>query len=480
MVRAFVLGVMAWCVEAVLLVVAAVAIITALGPARIDGGPACPSGLDPRALGGDGTLLPKFYASEALDSRARVRACLALAQTDLPAATTGVSRIGAAAAPLLFERLLVAQGDDRKALDTLLQAALPDRFPARSDDGSEEELAAERWLRVRKVEGPDLTPHEAELAVDRLVVNPSHGREASVRRLGSVAVPALVRAMATTRDRRALAALAGLAHDATQRGPVLALTASAGDVDAAVADWTKWLDDHRWDYEPHPNDRRIPWALRETRFARLLERAWESWTASGRTRTDATTSASFGTLVTAERTLAAVVLGRTLIALAGEAAAALRLPAALVNLAGVFPALLALALRPFAANANPAFREANLLLVGAALAALTLALPAAHVARLRFDPIARLTAPTPSVVTRLSLLAVAPLTLLGIVYLESYAGLGGLGAAMTHGEWLGPASMPAFTRVALLLPFVRFAVRVVRHVADDERIERPRAPASAG
>ena len=74
----------------------------------------------------------------------------------------------------------------------------------------------------------------------------------------------------------------------------------------------------------------------------------------------------------------------------------------------------------------------------------------------------------------------APLTLLGIVYLESYAGLGGLGAAMTHGEWLGPASMPAFTRVALLLPFVRFAVRVVRHVADDERIERPRAPASAG
>ncbi len=479
MVRAFVLGVLAWCVEALLLVVVAAAVLTALGPARVDAGPPCPYTFDPRALGGDGTLLPKFYASRAFDSRARVRACLDLAKTDLAGATTGVSRIGAAAAPVLFDQLLIAQGDDRKTLDALLQAALPDRFHARDDDGSEEELAAERWLRIQKVEGPDLTPHEAALAVDRLVVNPSRGREASVRRLGSVAVPALVRAMSTTRDRRALAAISGLAHDATARGPVLALTAAASDVDSAVADWTKWLDDHRWDYEPHPTDRRIPWALRETRFARLLERAWESWTTNGHARTDASTSASFGTLVTAERALAALVLGRLVLALAGELVIALPLPAVLANLAGLAPALLAIATRTIAAHAGPGVREANLLLFGTALAALTLALPASHAVRLRRDPIARLTAATPSFVTQALLLSAAPLTLLGIVYLETHAGVGGLGASLTRGEWLGPASLPAFTRVALLLPFIRFAVRVVRHVAEDERIERPRTASAA-
>lgn len=480
MVRAFVLGVVAWCVEAVLLVVLAAAVIAAAGPATVDAGTPCPSGVDPRTLGGDGTLLPKFYAARALDSRARVNACLELASSDLAAATTGISRIGAAAAPVLFERLFTAHGEDRKILDVLLQAALPDRFAAREDDGTEEDLATERWLRVRTVEGPDLTPHEASLAVDRLVVNPSNGREASVRRLGSVAVPALVRAMPTTRDRRALAALTRLAHDTTERGPVLELTATAAAVDAATADWTKWLDDHRWDYEPHPTDRRIPWALRETRFARLLERAWESWTTSAASRADATASAGFGTLVTAERVLAALAFGRLLLALATELLERLRLPGAFAVAAAFAPAALALLLRQGTVVAGPAPREAQVVLLGAAIAALTLALPSAHAARLRRDPIARLTASTPSLATRAMLLSTAPLALLGVVYLETYGGIGGLGAALTRGEWLGPASLPAFTRVALLLPFVRFAVRAVRHVADDERIVGPRgAPASA-
>ena len=479
MVRAFVLGVLAWCVEAMLLVVAAAAIITAIGPARIDAGPPCPSAGDTRTLGGDGALLPKFYASHPMDSRARVRACLDLAKTNLPAARLGISRIGAAAAPVLFERLYVAQGETRRDLDALLAAALPDRFPEASDDGSAEDLATERWLRIEKIEGPDLTPHEASLAVDRLVVNPSQGREASVRRLGTVAVPSLVRAMSTTRDRRALALLTGLAHDASSRGSVLSLTAAAADVDAAVSDWTKWLDDHRWDYEPHPSDRRIPWALRETRFARLLERAWESWTAHGHGRIDATTDASFGTLVTAERVLAGLALGRLVLAGTGALATTLGLPAALANAGFILPFLLAIAARGISAHGAPGLREAGLILVGATLSSLALALPAAHAARLRSDPIARLTSSTPSLLTRACLLSVAPLTLLGVVYVESSANIGGLGASMTLGEWLGPASLPAFTRVALLLPFVRFAVRVARHVADDERMERPRTPAAA-
>ena len=119
MVRALILGFVAWCVEAVLLVVLIAAAFAAAGPRTIDAGPPCPSGADWRQLGGDGSLLPKFFASHPLDSTARVEACLALASTDLAAAKVGIGRLGSAAAPPLFARLRAASGDDRTSLDRI-------------------------------------------------------------------------------------------------------------------------------------------------------------------------------------------------------------------------------------------------------------------------------------------------------------------------------------------------------------------------
>jgi hypothetical protein len=471
MVRAFVLGVMAWCVEAVLLVVVAAAILAASGKPPVDPGPACPHGVDLRTLGGSGELLPKFFASHALDSVARTEACIALAPADAPAAIRGVSRIGAAAAPTLFRALLDAPPESRKHLDGLLQAALPDAFPAREDDGSEEELPVERWLRIAKIEGPDLTPHEASLAVDRLVVNPSAGREAAVHRLGTVAVPSLVRAMGTTRARRELALLTGLAHDATARGPVLSMTASASEVDVAVADWTAWLDDHRWDYEAHPSDRRIPWALRETRFARLLERAWSSWTEGATRRTEGVNSGVAG-LVTAERALAAIVLARVLLFAAGELVRILALPSLAAALLAALPGAACGWVFRVSQGAPALLREALLLVACASLVAVLLVGPALDDERQRRDPIARLTRRHPPLYVRAMRTLAAPLALFAVVMLERHGHLGGLGAALQD-DWLGPASLPAFTRVALLLPGIRFALRLVRHVAQDERIATP-------
>ena len=471
MVRAFVLGVMAWCVEAALLVVVAAAVLAALGPAPVDPGPACPHGADLRALGGSGELLPKFYSSRALDSVARTEACIALATGDAPAAIRGVSRIGAAAAPTLFRALLDAPPESRKHLDALLQAALPEAFPAREDDGSEEDLPVERWLRIAKIEGPDLTPHEASLAVDRLVVNPSAGREAAVRRLGTVAVPSLVRAIGTTRARRELSTLTGLAHDATARGPVLSMTASAAEVDSAVADWTTWLDDHRWDFEPHPSDRRIPWTLRETRFARLLERAWSSWTEGATKRTEGVNS-GVAVLVTAERTLAAMVLARVLLFASGELVRVLGLHAIAGLALAALPGLACGSVFRASAGAAPLLRETLLLLACASLVASVLFVPLRDDERQRVDPIARLTRRTAPLHVRALLVVAAPLALFAVVTLERHGHLGGLGASL-QGDWLGPASLPAFTRVALLLPGIRFALRLVRHLAHDERLVTP-------
>jgi len=471
MVRAFVLGLMAWCVEAALLVVLAAAVLAAAGPAPIDPGPPCPHARDWRALGGNGELLPKFYASRAVDSVARTEACLELAATDLTAAARGVGRLGAAAAPTLFRALLDAPPESRRHLDVLLQAALPTAFPARLDDGSEEDLPVERWLRVAKIDGPDLTPHEAALAVDRLVVNASDARAEAVRRLGTVAVPALVHAMGTTRARRELSLLSALAHDATERGPMLAMTASAAEVDAAVADWASWLDDHRYDFAPHPRDRRIPWSLRETRFARLLERAWASWTEGASKQTEGVNS-GVAVLASAERALVALVLGRLLLAGASSAAAALALPPLTGLGFAALPGLAAAGLARAVAFRSTTAREALLLAAVASLAAVVLFVPLWDAERQRLDPIARLTRRrTPLHVAGL-LASAAPLTLLAVVTLETRGDLGGLGAAIT-GEWLGQASLPAFTRVALLLPAIRFAVLLVRHLAGDERFAAP-------
>jgi hypothetical protein len=478
MVRAFVLGVIAWGVEAALLVVVASAFLAALGPAPVDPGPACPHGVDMRAVGGNGELLPKFYSSRALDSVARTEACIALAPGDAPAAIRGVSRIGAAAAPTLFRALLDAPPESRKHLDALLKAALPDAFPAREDDGSEEELPVERWLRIARIEGPDLTPHEASLAVDRLVVNPSAGREASVRRLGTVAIPALVHAMGTTRARRELALLTGLAHDATSRGPVLSMTASATEVDVAVSDWTAWLDDHRWDFEPHPRDRRIPWTLRETRFARLLERAWSSWTEGATKRTEGVNS-GVAVLVTAERALAALVLGRLLILAAGELVRTLALPALAALVLAVMPGAAGAWAFDASAGMAPLVREAIVLVACASLVAALLFAPLRDDERQRLDPIARLTRRKAPLYVRALLALAAPCALFAVVMLERRGHLGGLGMAL-HDDWLGPASLPAFTRVALLLPGIRFAFRVMRHVADDERLVAPVQSPTAG
>lgn len=479
MVRALILGIMAWCVEAALLVVLIAAAFAAVGPRAIDSGPACPSAVDWRQLGGDGTLLPKFFASHPLDSTARVRACLTLATTDLAGATRGIERLGTAAAPELFARLRTVSGDDRKSLDVLLQAALPHAFPPASDDGSEEERPVERWLQIAAIEGPDLTAHEAELAVSRLVVHPSKGREASVRALGTVAVPALVQAMAHTRSRQELSLLTGLAREATARGPTVRLTASGAEVDAVVSDWTKWLDDHRWDYEPHPADRRIPWALRETRLARLLERAWASWTTAD-TSEPSRSSSTFATMVTAERAFAGLALARVFLALLADAALRVRAPRSLVLAGALLPGLVAAVLWDGRAPVLGTLHEALLVLITSAVTAFCLWAPLVHEERLRLDPLARLTAPTKPALVRLSLASAAPLTLLAVVFLEARGGLGGLGATLTDGDWLSPASLPALTRTAFVLPAVRLALRVLRHAAGDERFSVTGEPHTDG
>jgi hypothetical protein len=277
--------------------------------------------------------------------------------------------------------------------------------------------------------------------------------------------------MGTTRARRELALLSALAHDATERGPVLAMTASAAEVDAAVADWASWLDDHRYDFAPHPRDRRIPWSLRETRFARLLERAWASWTEGASKQTEGVNS-GVAVLASAERALVALVLGRLLLAGASSAAAALALPPLTGLGFAALPGLAAAGLARAVAFRSTTAREALLLAAVASLAAVVLFVPLWDAERQRLDPIARLTRRrTPLHVAGL-LASAAPLTLLAVVTLETRGDLGGLGAAIT-GEWLGQASLPAFTRVALLLPAIRFAVRLVRHLAGDERFAAP-------
>ncbi len=467
MVRALILGFVAWCVEAVLLVVLIAAAFAAAGPRTIDAGPPCPSGADWRQLGGDGSLLPKFFASHPLDSTARVEACLALASTDLAAAKVGIGRLGSAAAPPLFARLRAASGDDRTSLDVLLQAALPKAFPSNVDDGSEEEHPVERWLQIATIEGPDLTPHEAELAVDRLVIHPSKGRDESVRRLGTVAVPSLVRAMGLTRSREELHLLTRLAHEATTRGPELRLTATSAEVNAAVDNWTAWLDDHRWDYEPHPADRRIPWALRETRLARMLERAWSSWTTS-ETTPIAQSQSTLATVVTAERALAALALARGLLALFAQAALTLRLPRTVALAGSWLPGLGAAVLLPRAASTAGLGDEVLLLLATSAVSAACLLLSVAHEERLRLDPLARLVERTKPFLSRAALAATAPCTLLAVLALEARGHLGGLGSTLAHGDWMSPASLPGLTRAALVLPALRLALRVLRHGAGDE------------
>jgi hypothetical protein len=124
--------------------------------------------------------------------------------------------------------------------------------------------------------------------------------------------------------------------------------------------------------------------------------------------------------------------------------------------------------------------EALLVLITSAVTAFCLWAPLVHEERLRLDPLARLTAPTKPALVRLSLASAAPLTLLAVVFLEARGGLGGLGATLTDGDWLSPASLPALTRTAFVLPAVRLALRVLRHAAGDERFSVTGEPHTDG
>ncbi len=470
--RALVLGFLTWCVQALLLVVLVAAGFAVVGPPAVISGPPCPCEADWRQLGGDGTLLPKFFSRQPLDVEGRVSACIAKADTDLPAAILGISRLGSAAAPTLFHRLRSVTPEARPTLNALLRAALPKALPAPDDDSTGDDPSLEKWLQIASIDGPDLTAHEAELAVDRLLIHPSSGREEAVRQLGTVAIPALIQAMPRTRSRRQLALLSSLAHEATERGPTLRLTATAAEVDATVGDWTQWLDDHRWDYEPHPVDRRIPWGLRETRLARVLERAWASWTSDSISQ-ESTASLALATAVTLERCLVALVLGRALLGIGEHFSVLFRLRYGLTVLLGALPgAALALLARPVMGTMSAPVREVLLLLMGGTLAAVMLAPGLAHELRLRNDPIARLVERKTPCIVQVSLAAVAPVTLGIVLFLEDSLQLGGLGAAFAHGHrhGLGTVGLPALTRMAIVLPALPLALRLLRHLVGDERM----------
>jgi ABC-type dipeptide/oligopeptide/nickel transport system permease component len=229
--------------------------------------------------------LPRLINTSPQDVRSRAREALShiAAGDDRHAASASdLCRLGGAALPDVLPLLETLPPDARgRVAAALTPVAI--RMGLRSvDEANDAEKPADAdgpesavlfWTQFWENRELDFSRAAVDRAVRRLVEHGSELRERELVVLDTFALPAILRAMATSHDGAVLERLTRLAQHMSGRGEVLRFDASASEARRAVADWQEWWFVHATDYVALEGTSRAIAFLTETRYGKWLERA---------------------------------------------------------------------------------------------------------------------------------------------------------------------------------------------------------------
>jgi ABC-type dipeptide/oligopeptide/nickel transport system permease component len=128
------------------------------------------------------------------------------------------------------------------------------------------------WARFWDDRALDFTRPTVERAVNRLVEHGSDLREHDLVALDTLALQAVIRAMASTRDPVTLARLTRLARHAAERGRSLESDARDDEVRRVLADWREWWFVYATDFVEVEGTSRAIAVVTDTRYGKWLRR----------------------------------------------------------------------------------------------------------------------------------------------------------------------------------------------------------------
>jgi peptide/nickel transport system permease protein len=218
--------------------------------------------------------LPRFFNTQPLDVRLRATEAMEhLVKNDehvLLAAHT-LARLGGAALPHVLPKL---DNLSPAARGRVAVALAP--IGERTGVGNDEELrdpmrAAIFWTRFWEDRSLDFTEPSVKRAISRLLRRATELRERDITQVDSFALPEIMRAMKTERDRENIARLSELAGHATGRSVDLA---DSGETPEQIAQsWEEWWYVHKSDYVTFEGAEHVTAAMTETRYGKWLARA---------------------------------------------------------------------------------------------------------------------------------------------------------------------------------------------------------------
>jgi len=219
--------------------------------------------------------LPRFLNLNPRDVRSlaqRAISHVAAADESQDAGKRELRRLGGAALPYVLPHLEVLAPDARRRVAMALSPlAERMRLPAGADL-AEPGAAVLFWTRFWDDRALDFSSVAVSRAVTRLVEHGTDLRENDLIVLDTLALPAVIRAMANTTDPRTLARLTEIASHATERGSPLSAEANAEEARRAVGDWSEWWFVNSTDFGALNGADRVLAVITETRYGRWLKR----------------------------------------------------------------------------------------------------------------------------------------------------------------------------------------------------------------
>lgn len=219
--------------------------------------------------------LPRFFNPQPRDVRAIVAECTNhIAKNDAQAklAVYRLGKIGGAALPYLLPDLEKLPPAARGRVAVALAPIAERMGLAQTTKLRDPQEAVMFWTRFWEDRELDFTQPAVHRTVGRLVQHPTREREIDLVQLDTFALPELVRAMRTTKDREAIARVMAIASHARGGGPDIAVGSSDEDVERAIAAWEDWWYAHESDYVALGGAQKVAATFSETRYGKWLMR----------------------------------------------------------------------------------------------------------------------------------------------------------------------------------------------------------------
>ena len=192
--------------------------------------------------------LPRFVNEAPVDVRVRAADALAhvsAGDAEHERAARELVRLGGAALPYVLPLLEALSPDARRRVAIALGPVAARMGLAQGVDFADPDAATLFWTRFWDDRALDFTRPVVTRAVERFVEHGSDAREDDLKALDTFALPAVVRAIRSTKSAATRFRLSQIAHHAAERGPVIELTSSPGQVRREVADWRFQKDRER-------------------------------------------------------------------------------------------------------------------------------------------------------------------------------------------------------------------------------------------